>query len=434
MSRIGSYRRSISRLALALVFAGLGGACAAGRGDGFGNSSDTSAASGSGGNAASSSASGQGGDLGFATSSSTAGTGGSGLGPDACAADPYQAQRLPLDMYIMLDKSGSMNSPTAGGQSKWAAVTDAIKSFVSQSGLGDMAVGMQFFPKILTSSDCPSSCQTDADCMGHGQCVMSMLPATPGLCANCIPGADSCTTTDYATPSVEITALPGAIPAISAAISSHGPLGGTPTSAALQGAVDHAKDWAAAHPGRVTIAVLATDGEPNECDADPAHINAIAAAAASGSPAVPTFAIGVFTKYDIDNGAAAGLDDLAKAGGTKKATVIDTTQNVNQMFLDALNEIRDVSLACTYDIPKPQGGVPDFGKVNVQYTPAGGAPVIFDYYADQAHCPASGDGWYYDDPMKPTKILLCASSCSKVSADHMGKMDILIGCQTKLPT
>ena len=40
----------------------------------------------------------------------------------------------------------------------------------------------------------------------------------------------------------------------------------TPTSAALDGAIIHAKDWQTAHPAELTVVVFATDGDPSECD------------------------------------------------------------------------------------------------------------------------------------------------------------------------
>ena len=50
---------------------------------------------------------------------------------------------------------------------------------------------------------------------------------------------------------------------------------------------------------------------------------------------------------------------------TGSAFVVDTTQNVNQQFLDALNKIRGAALGCSYLIPLPDGGTPDFAAVNV---------------------------------------------------------------------
>src|SRR5205823_711503 len=134
----------------------------------------------------------------------------------------------------------------------------------------------------------------------------------------------------------------------------------TPTSAALQGAIDHATAWATAHTQDVVIALLATDGDPTECDTNLTNINAIAAKGANGTPKILTFVIGVGSSLGALNG-------VAQAGGTQSAFIVDTTQNVNQQFLDALNKIRGTALGCSYKIPIPSnGGTPDYGSVNVQ--------------------------------------------------------------------
>ncbi len=44
------------------------------------------------------------------------------------------------------------------------------------------------------------------------------------------------------------------------------------------------------------------------------------------------------------------------AGGTGSAFIVDTSMNVSQQFLAALNKIRGAALGCQYKIPVPQGG------------------------------------------------------------------------------
>ena len=47
-----------------------------------------------------------------------------------------------------------------------------------------------------------------------------------------------------------------------------------------------------------------------------------------------------------------------------------------------------------------------------------------------ASCPASGDGWYYDNPAAPTQIILCPSTCTAVEGDMTGEVDVTLGCTT----
>lgn len=354
-------------------------------------------------------------------------TAGAGAGPGtggvaACAAQPYHAAQLPLDMYIMQDQSSSMNQTVSEGGTKWDAVTGALTSFVQQPGISGVAVGIQYFGLPLSCSG--TFCLHDSDC-GSAECGGCSF-----LTCNTPDNFDTCLARNYATPEVEIAPLPGVGSAIVQSLAQHGPSTDTPTGPALQGAIDHAKTWAMSHPGHVVIAVLATDGEPTECSPqDTSSISQIAATALAGTPSIKTFTIGTFASADIPSGPNL-LDAIAKAGGTGQAFNIDTTMNVNQSFLDALNKIRGSALGCQYSIPVPEAGTPNFSELNVQYTPGSGAPVEFPAVTDQAHCPASGDAWYYDSNTAPTQIELCPSTCTKVSADTSGSIDILLGCQT----
>jgi hypothetical protein len=358
---------------------------------------------------------GSGGSL-FASTGGSAGSTGQGGG---CAGTRIVAERRPLDIYLMLDQSGSMTDPVSGG-TKWDAVSAAIATFVQQPAALGIGVGLQYFP-LKVASVCPTSCATNADC---GVCGPCFLGNGPGLCMNV--GTDSCLATDYATPEVPIEALPAAAAATLTSLLWHVPAGATPTSAALQGAVDYATTWAAANPDHVTIVLLATDGDPTECDTDLNHINAIAATASAGSPPVLTFVIGVGSSLSALNG-------IAAAGETSAAFLVDTSEDVTLQFLAALNNIQAQALGCTYTIPQPSQGDLNYEQVNVEYTPGGGGAVdAFPKVSDLAACPPNSDGWYYDDNALPEEIILCPATCDKVSADLGGRIDIVLGCDSIL--
>jgi hypothetical protein len=234
-------------------------------------------------------------------------------------------------------------------------------------------------------------------------------------------GGDSCTSADYAKPEVAIAPLPGVASAIVASLGAHSPTTGTPTSAALQGAIDYAKTWSTSHPGDVVIDVFATDGDPEECDTNLTDIDAIAAAGANGTPKILTFVIGVGSSLTNLNG-------IAAAGGTTSAFLVDTNGNANQQFLNALNQIRGTALVCNYAIPLPTTGNPDYNNVTVTYHPSSGGTKTIPHVMDMAMCPASGDGWYYDNNASPMSIILCKPTCSTVTADQTGEVDIYTPC------
>jgi hypothetical protein len=417
--------------------------------------------------------------------------GDSTIGGDAfvgCATSSEKAKQLPLDLYFMMDNSGSMDDLVAAGQSKWQAIVAAMTAFVGDPASTGIGIGVQYFavPKAGVAAACTSSAQ----CAGSGPCLLSIclkpgggpnagavIPCdattpcakgatcvTIGECQNdknvlCLPGqacgndangfplgtcqtittsfcasGDSCTAADYSTPAVPIAPLPGSASAITASLAGREPQGNTPTSAALQGAIDGAGSFATGHAGHTVVAVLATDGIPDECT--PSTVAGVAQIAATGlaaTPSIKTFVIGVFTPNDATTGAAA-VNQIAASGGTGQAFVINTTSNVEQQFVTALNAIRGASLPCDYAIPQPDGGTPDFGKLNVEYTAGSGAQATIPYVGTAASCNPTTGGWYYDaDPSQggvPTKILLCGASCTAIKGDAQGRIDIVLGCAT----
>jgi hypothetical protein len=376
--------------------AGLPGDDGSGDGNGSGSGGDTfgDASTGGGSNGGSSSGSGSGGSF---TGSSSGGSTSAPISADAaCASSSQKGEQQGLNAYMMLDYSGSMVG------AKWTGVTDAINSFVGQATTG-ISVGMQYFG--LPGAD-------------GGTSILG-IP---------IPGIDSCDPAVYAQPAIEIAPLPGVGSMITASLAAHTlPDTSTPTPPALQGAINHATDWAKAHSSDVTIVILATDGDPSECGDTSGNsllqqVENIAAAGVAQTPKILTFVIGVGT--DTSN-----LNGIAMAGGTGSAFIVDTSMNVSQQFLAALNKIRGAALGCQYKIPVPQGGgAVNFQEVNVQFTPASGNPIVVPYVSDKSKCPSSGNAWYYDNASNPTEILLCTTTCGTVSAG--GQVDVLTGCQT----
>jgi len=338
----------------------------------------------------------------------------------ACATSVVKADKIPLDLYVMLDQSSSMNDGVSGGSTKWKTVTAALGTFVQQPGLDGVSVGIQYFGVPHGGASCSVlSCTQDSDC-GASACGPCFLNVCTGIVSS---GGDSCDASDYATPNVEIAPLPGVAPQIVSSMNAHSAKTGTPTSAALQGAVDHARAWKMTHASDAVVAVLATDGDPSECVTDLTQIDAIASTALAGTPSIMTFVIGVGPSLTSLNG-------IAAAGGTTQAFLVDTGGNVNQQFLDAMNAIRHAALGCQYQIPLPTTGSPDYGQVNVVYQPMGGNAQTFPMVMDMASCPASGNGWYYDNPSAPTQIVLCPASCTLVEGDMTGEVDVTLGCST----
>jgi hypothetical protein len=105
-----------------------------------------------------------------------------------------------------------------------------------------------------------------------------------------------------------------------------------------------------------------------------------------------------------------------------------------QPFFDAVAQavIASAKLSCELTIPAPTMGTLDPAKVNVAIQ-SNGNQVYLPGVADAAACGAAG-GWYYDDPVTPTKVTLCPVSCDTAQASvgpgKPGHIDVLFGCAT----
>jgi len=311
-----------------------------------------------------------------------------------CASTSSTAQLLPLDLYIMMDQSGSMSAVTGSGMSKWQSIAEALKTFMQDKSSAGIGVGIQYFP-------------------------------LKGIGGSAVGGEkDSCSVSDYAKPEVAIAALPDTAADINDSVAKHSPGGGTPTAVALQGAINYAKSHSVANPTHTVIVVLATDGEPSECmPMDIPAIAQVASGGAQGSPKILTFVIGVGTSLTK-------LGAIAASGGSVQPFLVDQDGvDMVQQFSAALKSVQVAALACTYSIPLPEKGKTfDPTKVNVQVQFGENVPWVMVYVGMLAKCDPGTGGWYYDDPNAPTKIRLCQSMCTTLGTTPNAKVEILVGC------
>lgn len=414
----------------------------------------------------------------------TSGFAGGGAGGE-CAGDQHTAELIPLDVYVMLDRSLSMNAPTASGVTKWEAISSALEAFVSDPESEGIGVGIQYFPanKPCTSHDecdaglcylkaCRNSrstdptlpglipCLEDDDCPASGDiceplggcgdqsCVAGSIcdndiectPVTSSVCAS----QTVCTLSDYTTPEVPIGSLPGSAEALLASLDAYtpaqSPFGLTPTGPALEGAIAYARSWAEEHPERKVIVVLATDGAPTG-GCSPSGRSEIAALASVGAGAtvpVQTYTIGVFEPADPDNpseDATEGPDNIRAIAqkGKGEAFVISDQEDVAARFVAALNSVRSHGLSCEFQIPEARGGEDlDYGEVNVEFTPnAGEDSEIIPYVIDGvSECGEEGGWYYYPSREDPLTIRTCESTCERLTASATGNVSIKIGCKT----
>jgi hypothetical protein len=232
-----------------------------------------------------------------------------------CSSTMTAAEPVPLDLYVLMDASLSMNETTTAGTSKGNDVRTALKTvFESQSSAG-LGVGLKFFPGV--QSGAPATCTGDGPdtaCGNYGPCdrrktCVGSATSTPSVtplcvdastcgtstcsliqdcgsgsycakgptapataCMNCNTFAgychlrDRCDAAYYATPDVAVGNLDGTTGGqaamLNTALTAKMPAGYTPTGPALGGALMFARQRIGSMPTHRVAVVLVTDGLP----------------------------------------------------------------------------------------------------------------------------------------------------------------------------
>jgi len=361
---------------------------------------------------------------------------------DACVTASVVGEHVPLDLYLMIDKSGSMrcrpDQPSCDiwanvADSRWGAVTAALEQFIAEPSSAGLGVGLGFFPlgeeKLSCIQQCDlanPSCDCYAACGCKAQDCACNVPGTKGCsCTN--PGpidAERCKPPNFDFPAAPVSPLPASAASLTQTIDDQLQGGGTPTYAALQGALDYASGWAKKHPARRMAVVFATDGEPAGCGPDNTIANAALAAktALESAPSISTYVIGVGSRL-------ASLNAIAEAGGTSAAYLVATPTDALGAFTQALTAIRGKAQSCDYALPDRNDL--DFARVNVNVTIGGTATSQRIQQAATAAACAGSNGWFYDNPSAPSEITLCPKTCADMAAAEGSTLHVLMGCLTE---
>lgn len=409
-----------------------------------------------------------------------------GPGSEMCAEEAVGAELLPLDLVLVLDASGSMRI-IIDGKTRWTWVSEAITAFVRDPGSAGMGVGLQVFPFTILAKPCTKDedcgtvspgqpnywctqpyvcadpavplamarpcdpndafCPMGVKCVQAGKCAGSgarclnlgqACPGGGGTCGTagtvCKFQIDSCEPGDYQSPRVGIAALPGSGPALVQGLTAVKPGGNTPIAPAIDGVAAHVRQYLATQPGHRAVLVLASDGAPGGCDgSNEAHVATRLAAALAGTPALPTYVIGVVEASDTNR--VQVMNNYAMAGGTTTPFILNASAaDLGQKFLAALNQIRSMALPCEFTIPPPSKGDIDYQRVNVRYAGLSSSTDLF-YVGSADRCDPMQGGWYYDVPPSagtPMRVRVCEASCRKFQAEPGGKVELRFGCQTRI--
>jgi len=320
-------------------------------------------------------------------------SGAGGSEGDECATSEADATLIPVNMFIAVDKSGSMDD-----DNKWNDAKSAFTDFFLSDDADSLNVALRFWPD---GGGCPAP-------------------------ENC-----SCNTASYAVPHVELGSLAETTHEVDLVdeFNDNSPGGYTPMSAALAGATSWAQNHQVANEGKEkTVVILLTDGEPTACDTEITNIATIAGDAFNQDE-ILTFAVGLAGSFQDQ------MNAIAQAGGTDTGIFINSGDTEAEL-LAALKAIQESAVACTFAMPESDdpNQVVDPSRVNVTYTPGGGGEAQTLPQVDGPEsCAEHGGGWYYDDPDNPAIIELCDETCNEVQLDENAAIRIVLGCMTYTP-
>ncbi len=318
------------------------------------------------------------------------------LSPDGgnCGLEKFVPSRLPPEMLIVLDQSGSMDDPASSGGSKWSQTAEAMRQTV-KSSQGDIAWGIEFFPL-----------QGDTSCT---------VPQTVSVPVGLNQGTQ-----------------------IVDAINRQSPAGGTPTAQAVLAAMEHLSQRTTPNPKFI---LLATDGKPSCPDFDAActcpdgtpsktgpsgqpccdqgivclscgivvpeatTVTAIEKAAAKG---IHTFVVGIA----LEAKETAAMDKMAEAGKEARAATPRFFPVASQAELSTtINSIAKGVLSCTLTLSKEPPN-----------------PLFVGVFSDGqkvSRDPKRVDGWEW---VTPTSLQLFGPPCEKLKAGGAAKLEVVFGC------
>jgi hypothetical protein len=306
----------------------------------------------------------------------------------------YSLSLPPLDLYFILDSSGSMSG------TNMTALKNGVTDYAEDANAAGTFVAGQEFP-IDEAYSCPA--------WQSGTCYR-----------------DSCVDSQYATPARNWSVLP--YPSFVTWVDGLSADGNsTTTGSALQGAVDACTARLAAQPTHKCAVVLVTDGDPNECSPTDANgLGAIAAAAYGAG--IPVFAVGF---PGLSSTGQSIMNKIAEDGGTDSGGdpkyIEISGGSMGSDFTDALKQIQEDAVGCEFVIPDFSTDELNPDEAKVVFTPSGGGPAEEYGKVDDAGA-CTGMQFYYDDNLDPSRAIMCPDLCSYVLADDGAQVTIQMDC------
>lgn len=343
--------------------AGSGGANAGASGTAGASSAGAAGASAGGGG------SGNGGSAGSAT----------GGASGACQTPPtsYFAKPFQTNLQLIVDDSGSMSTPVCAKACGTGCCAGESRPVIAQAVLASKT--------FLDGAP-------DEPPLGIG------LSKLPGGSSSCPPPAG---------PVVPLGSFPANSGALVTALDALASQGASTTGPGIEGASKYLAGALAARPAEGRALVFLTDGTDANCGGpdDKLGLKAAAASFARGVP-VHVFAIlpNAIGSTNPGAGDVAGMNNLAKAGGTTEAAIVAERKDIQATLAAAFERVRRATFSCRFDATPASGSfdpsgddvalVTDGGELNLE-------PVVSPDVC-------SGTGYHTDG----NTVVLCPALCA----------------------
>ncbi len=337
-------------------------------------------------------------------------------GLDECGGTRLEATLSPVNVLLVVDKSGSMtDQPQGFSLDKWSAMKEALGAALS-SAPETVRFGLLTYPDAIGSM-IPLDCEGD-------------------LCCAVPDGGDA----------VNVAVDAGSAEAIGSALAQRSPGGGTPTAAALARALEYFTLGEGRDLDGDRYVLLATDGGPNcnadlSCDASSCTPNLDDAAQCAGVNCCE--GAGEFCLDD--QAVVAAIDELRLAGIFTFVVGIPGTENYTPS-LDAFARaggVPRVGADHDYFAVSAASGVSGLTGVlksittellrscEIELTTRPAQPSLVNVAIDCEVLPKEGDsGWDYDNPEAPTKLVIRGPACEAIKANGARRVDVVYGCTT----
>jgi len=312
-----------------------------------------------------------------------------GIGGSMCGLQTFDVNRKPVEIFVVLDRSASMDdglndsaSVSATNPSKWSQLVPALTATIAQAD-PTVSWGLKAFPE-----------------KGGGSC-----------------------SNDTVTNKIDLQITAGDKSQLATTIMGVMDNGdGTPTAAAIGIATNYLKQLSMTDDSRKYI-LLATDGEPScagqagslSSNSTTARTDAVAAVTAAANAGFHTFVVGVATTKANDQ---MTLNDLAVAGLEPSS---DTRPGATRFFLASNQQqltttlegiVNPVASNCVFPLSSPPPVPENIAvKVNGMKTPQ-----------DTGHTA----GWDYTDPSY-TAVQVYGSFCDTIK-NNGNSVEIVFGC------